>query len=241
MTRDIRATRRQIESQKTKRICKIVLTLVQTSRTPNKSIRALMLLVRAIMTSGDEGVDRPYDSSMAIGVYPGKRRRGICIRARHPRDERSITPRSPNRTEENRTSGQSPRESAFFPPRRTPCFEKSREEKRSEARHSRNAMTRSPDRPSEIDVSLIYTPTMRSQNPSYSTITVHHEKKGIQASLGFARRQSCAIRLDASHRTPHASACFSVAMSDMRVYRYITRFHARSEQIPLSSAIIAKF
>lgn len=130
------------------------------------------------MTSGDEEAGRPYDSSMAIGVYPRKRRRGICIRTRHPRDERPIAQRSPNRTEENRTSGQSPRESAFFPPRRVPRVSlwKRREEKRR-TWYSRNVMTRSPERPSEIDASSIYTPTMRSQNLSYSTITVHHEKK----------------------------------------------------------------
>lgn len=125
-----------VKKEKELIICKIVLTLVQTSKTPNKSIRALMLrfLVRATMISGDERVGRPCDSSMAIGVYPGKRRRGICIRARHPRDERPITPRSPNRTEENRTRGQSPRESAFFPPRRAPCLQNRREEKRSKAK-----------------------------------------------------------------------------------------------------------
>lgn len=104
------------------------------SKTANKTTRVLMLriLMRAIMSSGNEGASRPCDSSMAVGVYPGKRRRGICIRARHPRDERPIAPRSPNRTEENRTSGQSLRESAFFPPQRTPCLEKRREEKRRE-------------------------------------------------------------------------------------------------------------
>jgi len=146
------------------------LVLTQTSKTPNKTIRTLMLrlLVHAITISGDEGVDRPCDSSMAIGVYPGKRRRDICIGARHPHDERSITQRSPNRTEENRTSGQSPRESAFFSTttRAVSREKKRREEKRSEAKRvvysDRNAMTRSPDRPSEIDASSIYTPTTRS-------------------------------------------------------------------------------
>lgn len=112
---DTMAIRRRIERWKRSkkenlRKRKSVLTLVQTSKTPNKIIRALMLrfLVRTIMTSGEEEAGRPCDSSMAIGVYPRKRRRGICIGARHPRDERPIAQRSPNRTEENRTSGQSP-------------------------------------------------------------------------------------------------------------------------------------
>jgi len=168
------------------------------SKSPNKTIRVLMLrfLTRAIMTSGDEEASRPCDNSMAIGVYPGKRR-GIYICARHPRDERPIASRSSNRTKENRTSEQRPvsaRVGLFSTTRRTSCRVSRREEKRREAQHSRNAIIRSPDWPSEIDASSICTPTTRSQNLSYSTITVHHKKRHSGQSRFCA---SCAIRLDA--------------------------------------------
>jgi len=177
-----------------KNLQKIVLTLVQMSKIPNKTIRVLMLrfLTRAITTSGDEEASRPCDNSMAIGVYPGKRR-GIYIRARHPRDERPIAPRSSNRTKENRTSEQRPvsaRVGLFSTTRRASCRVSRKEEKRSEekrsARHSRNAIIRSPDWPSEIDASSICTPTTRSQNLFYDNGT--SQKKGIQANLGFVRR-----------------------------------------------------
>lgn len=176
----------------------------------------LRLLVRAITISGDSSNRLP-----AIGVYPGKRRRDICIRARHPRDERSITQRSPNRTEENRTSGfESPRESAFFS---TTTRAASWEKKRREAKRGRNAMTRSPDRPSEIDASSIYTPTTRSQNLSYSTITVHDEKKGIQATS--ASRVVRHKVENASHRTPQQLAS---RPEDVRHARLLSLHHAFS-------------
>lgn len=59
-----------IESWQKKRkdLRKFVLTLVQTSKTPNKTTRVLML--RAIRTSGDEKAG--WSCSMAIGVYRRK-------------------------------------------------------------------------------------------------------------------------------------------------------------------------
>lgn len=112
-------------------------------------------------------------------------------------------------------------------------------------------MTRSPDRPSEIDASSIYTPAMRSQNPSYSTITVHHEKKASRPASA-SRAASCRVRHKVGRQSsdtrapgpgPRTPARFSVAMRDVR-HAHLSlhhAFHARSEQIPLSSAIMAKF
>lgn len=131
------------------------------SKTPNNIIRDLMvrLSMSAILTSGDEEVDRPCESSVAIGVYPGKRRRrrDICIRTKHPHHATNDLSRYVRRTELRKiertarrlfgsTTTTTTTTTTTCAARRTHVASRSeakkRKEKRSEARglrHSRNA------------------------------------------------------------------------------------------------------